>query len=271
MTNELILNETELLLLSQQMEANVSGVGFSLQLADVDTADFRGTKEGDIFEAPPVVETERTGWIRKIKFYVPTPSSVQQQTNVLLHVYRDGHIRCEKHVPPELMDLVIDEVERIKRYEEYLQPLNELLSEFIDRQFQGQPRSIREDFQSSVNKEFFELVQTYLSPSLSEQELRPFVSIIANIGVELCADGVPSATDLGHVSTSGSLSIDDDHIEDFFSYYSRWVQNQQTVDYTELTKHIEHLLSCPWSSSQRHPEIPLEMVEYAIEEYDLST
>lgn len=270
MTNELILNETELLLLSQQLEANVSGVGFSLQLADVDTADFTGTEEGDIFQAPPVVETERTGWIRKIKFYVPTPSSVEQQTNVLLHVFRDGHIRCEKHVPPELMDLVVAEIENIKTRREYLQPLNELLAEFIEKQFQGRPRSIREEFQQSVNREFFELVQTYLSSSLSEQELRPYVSIIANLGIELCDCGVPSADD-SELSSTGTVSVDYEYIKKFFKYYNKWGLDQQDLDYNDLADHIEHLLTCPWSSSQRHPETPLEMVEYAISEYDLPT
>jgi len=274
MSDELILNETELLLLAEQMEANVSGVGFSLQLADVDTADFRGSEEGNIFEAPPVAETDRTGWIRKLKFYVPSPDAAEQDTNILLHVYRDGHIRCERYVPPELMDDVVVEIERIKQYQSYLQPINFLVDEFLDRQFRGQPQSIREDFQSSVNREFFELVETYLSNTLSDQQLRLYVSIVANIGVKLCEGGVPQTSTFSDVTGTAQDSFaveDDEHIEEFFKYYANWVHNERSIDYSELVDHIDHILNRPGTSSSGRNSTPLEMVEYVIDQYDLTT
>ena len=48
MNDRLILNETELLLLQRQMEGDVSGLGYTLEEAGVETADYRG-REGKIF------------------------------------------------------------------------------------------------------------------------------------------------------------------------------------------------------------------------------
>lgn len=271
MVGDLILNETELLLLSQQMEANVSAVGFSLQLADVETADFRGTESGNIFEAPPVQETDRTGWIRKIKFYVPTQGMPGESSNVLLHVYRDGHLRCEKHVPPELADQISAEIGRIREYSEYLRPLNELIESYVSRQFQGRPRTLQEDYRTEVNRDFYELASNRLPASLSEQEIRPYVSIISNIGVELCSNGVPPVGSFPEISLQPmpSFGVGDGRIEDFFQHYSTWVHNTDSVDYEELVAHIEHLFNRPWATGSGMGT-PLDMIEYSVELYDLS-
>ena len=272
MTVNLSLNETELLLLQQEMEGNVSGVGYKLNIAGVETAEYRGLENQDIFDTEPVRASDRSGWIRKIKFYVQDPRNGRSNTTVLLSVFNDGHIRCDRFVPPELADNIVDEIVRIKQYKSYLTPLNELLAEFVDRTYRGRPH-LRDEFISDVNTEFENVIDEYYdTTNFSEQEDRLHISLLANIGIAISENGVPSASSVPDVNqiSSSSLSVEDGNIEDFFSEHAYEVNNVQNLDYSELVNHLEHLLTQPWNQRPAQTSTPLEMLEYAIEHYDLT-
>ena len=273
MSSGLSLNETELLLLQQEMEGNVSGVGYRLNIAGVETADYRGLENQNIFDTEPVQASDRSGWIRKIKFYVEDPRDAHPDNTVLLHVFHDGHIRCERYVPVELADSIIEEIDRIKRYTSYLTPLNELLAEFVDRSYRGRSH-IRDRFISNVNTEFDDLIEEYYDTSnFSEQEDRLHISLLCNVGVAICKNGVPDASTVDGVNSlsTDSLAVEDRNIKDFFTQYSYRVHGVQDLDYSELINHLTHILSQPWKDRPAQGTTPLGMIEYAIEKYDLST
>lgn len=264
MAESLILNETELLLLQQRMDGNVSGLGYSLETAGVETADYRGREHEDIFSAGPVQEADRTGWINKIKFYVNDPNSSDDRT-VLLHIYRDGHVRCEKHVVPSLLADVKDHIVIIRQYTEYLYPLNELINHFSSDYFEGKPTYTESKFIRNLNDEFEEVIsENFDTTTFREKEGRMYISIIANIGLALCEDGVPDADNYLAVPSVSSdrLDVEDENIEKFFKRYSYYVNRSSDIDYSELVNHLRYLLGQSWDD-------PLEVVEHSIDLYDL--
>jgi hypothetical protein len=247
------------------MEGNVSGVGFSLEIAGVETANYRGREDEDIFSAGPVQEADRTGWINKIQFYVNDSNSDVDRT-VLLHIYRDGHVRCERHITPDLLSDIKENIKEIKEYNEYLTPINELINEFIGIHFQGTPTFNRNEFIRDVNSEFEELIQENFDTSrFSEKEDRMYISIIANIGIALCASGVPDSGEFEDIESVDAtrLDIDDQNIENFFNRYAYHIHQQSSVDYSELVNHLRYLLGQSWND-------PLEVIRHAVQTYDLS-
>ena len=261
MTSELRLNEIELLLLQQEMEGDVSGLGYELQVAGVETADFSGDREENIHEARPVRTADDLGQIRKIKFYVEYSGENDPERSVMLSIFDDGHVTTSKPVRAELLNAITDQVHTTKQYEEFLTPLNELLNLTSSQKFEGGTTMMEDEYRRKTNSDFDDLIDHYFNVSTPENRL--YKSIIANIGIRLCEDGVDSTDDHDEVEQLETGIPDrQGKIEDFYKSYAKIQYGLAEIDYESLEGHLNYLLEKDW-------EKPVDIIEHASTKYDL--
>lgn len=259
------LNETELLLLQRQMEGDVSGLNYTLESTDVRTARFTGNQSGHVPSSPPVQETANYGTIDSIKFHVRYEGdNLEDDRNVMLTIYSDGKINCQTYVLPKLIDKVIEEVNLISKCKDYLTPLNELL-EYIDDEYATRPTRDRDSRRDRIYNQFGDLIEHYFdTEQLSETEIELYKSIIANLGIGVCTDGVPATSSIDDVisTPSESLPIDDDsEIKEFFNVYCRRNDLNSDIDYPKLVDHFEYILLEDWSK-------PLNLIQNIDKSYE---
>lgn len=263
-TTRLKLNQTQLLLLLQEMEGDISGLGYTIEIAGVDTADYTGQRDEDMVGTELIQVADEAGQIRKIKFYVDHPAEDEsEERDVMLRIFDDGHLTTSKPVPTNLLDVIIRRIDTIRDYNEYLTPLNELLRSYVREKFRGKSTMMRQTHISNTHEAFNDLIEEYFeSDETPTEELRLYKSMIANIGVKLCKEGFsePSAAE---GATDGFLAKEG-KIQEFFNDYNRRVLEDPTdVDFDGLSSQLDHLLRQNWDS-------PTDIIEYAIETYDLS-
>lgn len=265
MTTPLELNGTELLLLQQQMEGDVAGLGYTLEVVGVDRADFTGTPEEDIHRTNIVQEADESGEIRKVKFYIDYPGTpTDPERAIMLSIFNDGHLTCSKPVTPDLLDATVNEIALVKSFAGFLIPLNRLMDEYLEDKFRGRSTRRKRAHARETSVAFRELVeQSFDATQVSGAQHRLYQSLVASIGVKLCEGGVPSTS--GYPDIDSSLSIPDTSgkIKEFFEDYSRHVFSESSIDYSSLASHLRHILIQDWDR-------PLEIVEFAIDTYDLS-
>lgn len=258
------LNETELLLLLQEMEGDVSGLGYSLEVAGVDTADFSGQRDEDMVDTHVVRAADEAGQIRKIKFYVDYLGEGESERAVMLRIFDDGHLTTSKPVRTELLDAIVEEIDIIREYEGFTVPLTELIYSYVGGKFRGRPSTMRNSHISKTNIAFNNLIEVYFDEDGTPSgEQRLYKSMIANIGIRLCNKGVPESDEFEDVIPTDDFYDYEGKLGEFFKDYSRRELQLDDIDYEELTNHLNHLLHQNWDS-------PVDIIEYAIDKYDLS-
>lgn len=264
MSARLHLNEVQLLLLQQEMQGDVSGLGYRLEVVGVDTADFTGGRDEDLHRTSIVREADESGQIRKIKFYIDYPGQHNEPDQaVMLRVFEDGHVTCTKPVHPDLLDVIIDNIGDIKQFESYLIPLNELMAQYIDDKFRGRSSRRKYSHARNTNEAFQGLVEHHFDAGqVSGAQHRLYQSLIANIGIALCEDGVPSIDEFDEITEVYSFLDPDGMIQGFFEDYSRRAFNQNNIDFNALRSHLTHVLQKDWNSQ-------LDVIADCIEMYDL--
>lgn len=264
-TTRLEMNETELLLLLQEMEGDISGLGYTLEIAGVDTADFTGQRDEDMVDTDVIRAADEAGHIRKIKFYVDHPGADPgDERDVMLRIFDDGHLTTSKPVPSDLLDAIVLQINTIRGYDGFLTPLIELIHSYVGGKFRGKSSMMRNTHISNTNLAFNNLIEEYFEKHQTPtEELRLYKSMIANIGIKLCDEGITRAADVDEVSEVDEFYDLEGKIEEFFQDYSQRSLGKTSIDYDELSNHLNHLLRQDWES-------PVEIIEYAIDLYDLS-
>lgn len=264
-TSLLDLNETELLFLLQEMEGEISGLGYTIEIAGVDTADYTGQHDEDIFDTELVRAADDAGQIRKVKFYVDHPhADAGDEEDVMLRIFDDGHLTTSKPVPADLLDAIVEEIHTIRGYKEFLTPFIELIRSYAGVKFRGRSSTMLNSHVSDTNRALDNLIETYFGEQDTQtEELRLYKSMIANIGIKLCDDGVPAVEDVDGVTEVDDFYEYDGKIEAFFNDYASHRLDRPDIDFDALSNHLHHLLIQDWDS-------PADVIEYATEKYDLS-
>ncbi|MFB6187743.1 MAG: hypothetical protein ABEI86_12875 [Halobacteriaceae archaeon] len=265
MSNEISLNETELLLLQQQMEGDIQGLNYALEVAGADSASFTGDDSGNIHEVPPVEEADEVGEIDTIKFRVHYQGKSQEpERNPLLSIHDDGKMNCQTPVLPPLFDRVVSQIDLIKQHDGYLDPVNQLTREFIEDKYAARPTRDIDAYILDTRTAFNELVQHYFDTThLAPGTIRAYESIIANIGIGVCKAGIPEADSLGLAAAgTGSFPIEEEHndqLQDFFTEYAHRIL-EEDIEFEDLVPHLIEIL--PWTR-------PLNQIEETIDLYAL--
>jgi len=264
-TSLLDLNETELLFLLQEMEGEISGLGYTIEIAGVDTADYTGQHDEDIFDTELVRAADDAGQIRKVKFYVDHPhADAGDEEDVMLRIFDDGHLTTSKSVPADLLDAIVEEIHTIRGYKEFLTPFVELIRSYAGVKFRGRSSTMLNSHVSDTNRALDNLIETYFGEQDTQtEELRLYKSMIANIGIKLCDDGVPAVEDVDGVTEVDDFYEYDGKIEAFFNDYASHRLDRPDIDFDALSNYLHHLLIQDWDS-------PADVIEYATEKYDLS-
>ncbi|WP_147301793.1 hypothetical protein [Haloferax sp. Atlit-48N] len=269
MTEQIQLNETELLLLHRQMEGDVSGLNYSLEATEVKRASFSGSSSGNFYDSPPVKATSDYGEIVAIKFQVMYDGEqLEPDREVLLTIYEDGKLNCQTPVLPKLLDRVCDEITLIMEHDGFLTPLGELLSEFTEDKFATRPTRDKDSFEQGVKDQLTDLIEHYFDTDvLSDHEISIYTSILANLAVSICENGLPDSENTPWISSSDSteLPIDDDSkVQEFIFEYSRRVNDIDDIDKSDLVDSLNYILESDW-------EQPLNVIDSTVQRYGLST
>lgn len=264
-THRLDMNETELLLLRREMEGDISGLGYTLEIAGLDKADFTGRRDEDMVDTSLVKAADEAGQIRKIKFYVDHPeATADSERDVMLRIFDDGHLTTSKPVPSELLNAAVEQIHAIRGHNDFLTPMSELIYSYVRAKFKGQSTPMRNAHISKTNLAFNNLIEEYFERAdTPTEELRLYKSMIANIGIRLCEEGIPRVADVDGVAEVDDFYDLEGKIEEFFRDYSERTLGVRGIDYGELSNHLDHLLRQDWES-------PIEIIEHAIDLYDLS-
>jgi hypothetical protein len=264
-TSLLDLNETELLFLLQEMEGEISGLGYTIEIAGVDTADYTGQHDEDIFDTELVRAADDAGQIRKVKFYVDHPhADAGDEEDVMLRIFDDGHLTTSKPVPADLLDAIVKEIHTIRGYKEFLTPFVELIRSYAGVKFRGRSSTMLNSHVSDTNRALDNLIENYFGEQDTQtEELRLYKSMIANIGIKFCDDGVPAVENVDGVTEVDDFYEYDGKIEAFFNDYASHRLDRPDIDFDALSNHLHHLLIQDWDS-------PADVIEYATDQYDLS-
>lgn len=275
------LNETELLLLLHQRAGDVSGLGYRLEVAGVDKAEYKGTRYEAMHGTGVVSEADEVGEIRKIDFYVDYEGELGEPDRaVILSVYEDGHINCSKEVRPELVDELKDTIVEVRSYREYLTPLNSLIDEYADGKFQGQSSRRKFSYYGDVNQAFEEVIKTYFGEDTFQGPRgRLYQTLLANIGIAILKNGtdnggieVPNIDDYDDISEFPEFPDSTGMVEQFFEDYARHrLREPDGIYFGELSGHLHHILSESDTQSSISPDWsePISVLEYTIEKYAL--
>lgn len=267
MTNNISLNETELLLLQQQMEGDIQGLNYALEVPGAERASFTGDDSGNIHDVPPVEEADEVGEIDTIKFRVHYQGESQEpERNPLLSIHGDGKMNCQTPVLPPLLDRVASQIDLIKQHDSYLYPINQLTREFIEEKYAARPTRDIDAYLLETRNAFNSVVEHYFDiTQLAPGTIRAYQSIIANLGIAVCKAGIPDATTIGFASAgTDSLPIDDEHndqLKDFFTEYADRVL-EEDINFDSLVPHLIEMLQNTWRR-------PLDQIDETIERYDL--
>ena len=182
----------------------------------------------------------------------------------MLRVFDDGHLTTSKPVPAQLLDAIVEEIHTIRGYKEFLTPFVELVRTYAGEQFKGKSSTMLNSHVSDTNRALDNLIKTYFgSDETPTEELRLYKSMIVNIGIKLCDEGIPEVGDSGGVDEVDDFYEHDGKIEAFFSDYASHQLDEPNINFNKLSNHLNHLLIQDWES-------PADIIEYAIEQYDIS-
>jgi len=181
----------------------------------------------------------------------------------MLRIFDDGHLTTSKPVPADLLDAIVVQIHDIRQYNEFLTPLSELIYSYAGGKFRGKSTTMRNSHISKTNRAFNALIENYFErDETPTEEIRLYKSMIANIGIKLCEDGVSSASDVEGVSEADDFTDHEGIVEEFFQDYCQRSLDAGRINFDELSNHLDHLLKQNWDS-------PAGIIEHAIDLYDL--
>ncbi|WP_152422587.1 hypothetical protein [Natrinema pellirubrum] len=276
------LNGTELLLLALERDGKVSDMGYKFY-SDLRRANYSGDPSGDTMGHQLVEDSHDRGDLRKIWFYVSYPEDpFEGERNVQLRVYEDGHIPSTQPVEPNLFDEIVDDIDKIKRYRDYLSTIDELIDLFLEDEYRTTSRSRRRRIASKFKQSFEDSINEYFDyNNYSETELELYMNIFANLGVGIIDSGVPDTDDIDGVheikrTEFDNYSEDKYTVDRFFELYADHVLDIQTINQGDLANHLNYILSIRKDlPSNRSSDVeswakPLSLIDHIREKYELA-
>lgn len=258
-----LLKETELLLIQNLMDGDNSGLDFGGFLdKNLKTAKYRGDRNETLSRSPVLSPAREQGTITQARFYHRYDDGTGPRP-VQVRVYHDGHISTSKPTKPDFVDAVTEHFLTVFKYRDYVQPLDEVISGFIDDRFRDELYSGEDSYRSDKMQAFGGLVDQYISnDSFDESERLVFEATIANIGIKLSQLDL---TDSKYPNIGGATNRPDKErdLKEFFENYSDYVLKSTQPDFDTLWMHLEHVINRPSHNS------PIDIIETAIEEYAL--
>ena len=181
----------------------------------------------------------------------------------MLRIFDDGHLTTSKPVPAKLLNATVAQINDIRGYNEFLTPLSELIYSYVSAKFRGKSTTMRNSHISKTNRAFNALIENYLERGETPtEEIRLYKSMIANIGIKLCNEGIPRTSGVSEVAEVDDFHDLEGKVEEFFQDYSQRSLGSDRIDFDELSNHLDHLLKQNWDS-------PVGIIEHAIDLYDL--
>lgn len=277
--SELELNGSELLLLKWEMEGSTSEVGYKFS-SDLQRADVRGDPDSQFITNRAISVLEEQGELRKIIFWVEyLDDPIDNDRYVQVRLYDDGHLTVSQEVQPELFDTIESHIERLRKYREYLKSIQEIQDEFMSDAFRTESSTRRERIRQQMIQSFDRVLGSYFSTEEhSDAELRVFRTIIANLGTEIIAEGVPHPNTIEGVTRTSIERLDTEMAEygmkEFFIEYADHVQSNQSLDYETLIDHLHMILEINKDLDGSDDDYitwkkPLSVISDITERYDL--
>lgn len=252
---ELSLNETELLLVPQVMKGKSSKVGYLFDMPGLEKADFTNEGSGDMFKNEVVKEADEYGLINKVHLNIDHPQFPDDQ-DVTLRIHADGRITSTKRVEEELLNSIHDEIVKVKSYQEFTTPLNQLIDRLLDvTTNRGTTRTAKINMASGIFDAFEDIIDHhYPGDELTGAEKRTYESIIANVGIYMIDNQVPNPDSSVTVPGTYDISNYDGDLQKFFEKFGYEILGKDNVKYAWLSKYVEYLLAKDWGS-------PLEIAD----------
>jgi hypothetical protein len=259
---ELSLRETELLLLQNLMRGDNSGLDYEeFRDSNVNTARYRGDRAESLYGSPILEPAREEGRITQVRFYVDYNDGTIEKP-VQVRAYSDGHISTTKPTQEDFLNELEQHLAAIREHREFLDPLDDLIDEYVYQAFRGSFASPEDIHRERVNRAFRNLVSDYFDEDdYQDEERHIFESIIACLGIELSRLDLTADT-YPDVDEDEMMPRHEGYIEDFFENYAVTADGMTRPDFELLSSHLHHMLGQRWES-------PLEIIEYAIEEYAL--
>lgn len=258
-----LLKETELLLMQNLMDGDNSGLDFGGFLdKNLKTAKYRGDRNETLSRSPVLSPAREQGTITQARFYHMYDDGTGPRP-VQVRVYHDGHISSSKPTKPDFVDTVTEHFLTVFKYRDYIQPLDELISEFIDDRFRDELYSGEDSYRSNKMQAFGSLVDQYINSNSFDESERPvFEATFANIGIELSQLDLTS-DEYPEVEEASDRPEKETDLKEFFENYSDYVLKSTQPDFDNLWMHLEYVIN-----RQSH-DSPIDIIETAIEEYAL--
>lgn len=260
--DELSLRETELLLLQNLMRGDNSGLDYEeFRDSSVNTARYRGDRTESMYGSPILEPAREEGRITQVRFYVDYDDGTIEKA-VQVRAYSDGHISTTKETQEDFLSEIEEHLAAIRDHREFLDPLDDLIDEYIYQAFRGSFTSPEDIHRERVNRAFRNLVEDYFDEDdYQDEERHIFESIIACLGIELSRLDLTDNT-YPDVDEDEMMPRQEGKIEEFFEHYAVTADGMTRPDFDLLSSHLHHLLRQRWDS-------PIEIIEYAIEQYAL--
>lgn len=241
---ELDLGEIEMLMLQHLMEGDNFGVGFeNFQSRDMDAAQFQADERGSVYRTRLVSQARSDGDLTELTFKV---ESEEDDRELKVVVGNDGFIRSRQRGTPSLVANFVGNVEIVREYRDFLEPLNSLISDYIHEKPDAELDGGREATVQETKRGFNKLIRSDRydsSQDYTEEEMRVFESLIANVGLEFCSLNL-SDDEYPDMSESDAAAEIDylGKVSEFYEDYRSIADKATRPDWDSLAPHIDYVL-----------------------------
>jgi hypothetical protein len=271
--SELELREIEMLMLQHLMEGENFGVGFeNFQNRDMEAAQFKSDERGSVYRTRLVSQARSDGDLAELVFKM---ESEEDDRELKVVVGNSGFIRSRQRGNPSLVSEFVGNVEIIREYRGFLESLDSRISKYIHEKPDSELDEGRESTIQETKRGFNKLIRDSRYDSdreYTEEELRVFEALIANIGLEFCELNLSSDEypDLSHFGAADDI----DHlgkVSEFYEDYRVIVGKATRPNWDTLGAHIDYLLRVYTDADTGGEELTnlVDLIQWVENEYGL--
>lgn len=260
-------------MLQHLMEGDNFGVGFeNFQNRDMEAAQFKSDERGSVYRTRLVSQARSDGDLAELTFKV---ESKEDDRELKVVVGNSGFIRSRQRGNPSLVSEFVGNVEIVREYRGFLKSLDSRISEYIHEKPDSELDEGRESTIQETKRGFNKLIRDNrydADREYTEEELRVFEALIANIGLEFCKLNLSDEEypDLSHFDAADDI----DHlgkVSEFYKDYRIIVETETRPDWEILGAHIDYVLRAYADSDTGGEELAnlVDLIQWVEAKYGL--
>jgi len=256
------LLENELLALQNALDGRNNGIDYGdFREDNIQRAKYRGQREFALSQSRVIEPARQDGRIVKLHFYHEYHNNGAKR-DVLVRFHRDGHLTTANSKPtePDFIDKIVEELVKIRKYEEYWGTLNDAIDDYIDDLMRERIHKGKNNYRTRKHKAMNSNIQEFISVEYQDVEEQVFVAVVFNIITDLIQAQVSGRLDSKTASESPEKQAEFKELLDSHAEYNL---DQPNYEFDIVWGHLHDLLTSGDYNS------PVSLIEAAKTQYEI--